>query len=402
VPPLSVSVVLPCLDEAGSVGACVREALDAMAAANLAGEVLVVDNGSTDGSQEIAVAAGATVVAERRRGYGSALQAGIEAARGEVVVMADADLTYPLNALARLVEPVLAGSADLVLGSRMNEASRASMPFLHRYLGTPVLSFLISRAAGRRIVGDSQSGFRAFRRDRILDLGVTSTGMEFASEMLIRAARAHWRIDEVATGYRERIGESKLSTFSDGWRHLQLILLLAPELLLVGPGALLLGVGILLSVLGFLRPTGLVVGSLRWQPVFFSSICLVLGTQGLLAGMVAAYRSSVATKAAGRRFALVGRPGFPNGCFGLGVLAFLIGLALDGLLFFRWVGGDVSPPVGSLELAALAQSLLMVGGTLASFGLVIRFVLRRNDPQPAPAAAEPAQPVGSVGRAGTR
>src|ERR1700712_392641 len=350
-----------------------------MSAAGLAGEVLGVDNGSPDGSQEIAVAAGATVVAERRRGYGSALQAGIAAAEGEVVVMADADQTYPLHALAQLVFPVLAGDADLVLGSRMGEAGHAGMPFLHRFLGTPVLSFLIGRAAGRRIVGDSQSGFRAFRRDRMLGLGVTSTGMEFASEMLIRAARAHWRIDEVPTGYRERIGESKLSTFSDGWRHLQLILLLAPELLLVGPGAVLLAIGALLSVIAFARPSGLVVGSLRWQPVFFSSICLVLGTQALLAGMVAAYRSSVATRATRRRFAMVGRPGFPNGCFAFGVLLLLVGLALDALLFFRWVGGDVSPPVGSLELAALAQSLLMVGGTLASFGIVVRFVLRRND-----------------------
>jgi hypothetical protein len=293
--------------------------------------------------------------------------------------MADADRTYPLSSLARLVGPVRNGDADLVLGSRMNEASRASMPFLHRFVGTPVLSFLISRAAGRRIVGDSQSGFRAFRRDRMLGLGVTGTGMEFASEMLIRAARAQWRIEEVPTGYRERIGESKLSTFSDGWRHLQLILLLAPELLLVGPGAVLLAIGSALSIVGFLRPTGLAVGSLRWQPVFFSSICLVLGTQALLAGMVVAYRSSVASRAARQRFAIVGRPGFPNGSFALGMLLLLVGLALDALLFFRWVGGHVSPPAGSLELASLAQSLLMIGGTLASFGIVIRFVLRGSE-----------------------
>jgi glycosyltransferase involved in cell wall biosynthesis len=378
VPP-RVTVVLPCLNEAGSVAACVREALDAMEAAGLPGEVVVVDNGSTDGSQALAAGAGARVVAERRRGYGSALQAGIVAAEGEVVVMADADQTYPLDQLPRLVRPVLAGDADLVLGSRMGEAGHAGMPFLHRFLGTPVLSFLISRAAGRRIVGDSQSGFRAFRRDRMLELGVTSTGMEFASEMLIRAARAAWRIDEVPTGYRVRVGESKLSTFSDGWRHLQLILLLAPELLLVGPGAALVAIGALLSVIGFLRPSGLIVGSLRWQPVFFSSICLVLGTQALLAGMVAAYRSSVATRATRQRFAVVGRPGFPNGCFALGGVVLLVGLALDAWLFFRWLGGGATPPTGSLEIAALAQSLLMVGGTLASFGIVIRFVLRRSE-----------------------
>lgn len=386
-----VTVVLPCLNEAGSVAACVREALDAMAAMDLPGEVVVVDNGSTDGSQELAAAAGARVVSERRRGYGSALQAGIVAAEGDVVVMADADQTYPLDALAQLVVPVLTGRADLVLGSRMGEAGHAGMPLLHRFLGTPVLSFLIGRAAGRRIAGDSQSGFRAFRRDRMLELGVRSTGMEFASEMLIRAARASWRIEEVPTGYRARVGESKLSTFSDGWRHLQLILLLAPELLLVGPGATLVVVGALLSLIGFVRPSGLIVGSLRWQPVFFSSICLVLGTQALLAGMVAAYRSSVATRATRRRFAVVGRPGFPNGCFAFGLILLVLGLALDAMLFSRWVGGQVSPPAGSLEVAALAQSLLMVGGTLASFGIVVRFVLRRGEAEcsesPTPASA---------------
>src|SRR6195952_2027486 len=147
-----------------------------MSAAGLAGEVLGVDNGSPDGSQELAAGAGARVVAERRRGYGSALQAGIAAAKGEVVVMADADQTYPLDALAQLVRPVLAGDADLVLGSRMGEAGHAGMPFLHRFLGTPVLSFLIGRAAGRRIVGDRQSGFRAFPRERMPGVRGPSAG----------------------------------------------------------------------------------------------------------------------------------------------------------------------------------------------------------------------------------
>ena len=228
-----------------------------------------------------------------RRGYGSALRAGFAAARGDIVVMADADFTYDLGKIPDLVAPVVRDEADLVIGGRLDAATRRTMPLLHRFVGTPVLTFLVARACGRRVVDDSQSGFRAFRRDRIAELELRSTGMELASEMLIRAARAGLRVTEVPAGYRERIGMSKLSTFSDGWRHLQLILALAPDLLLVGPGAVALGVGIGLAFLGFVSPSGVDVGSLHWQPVFFSGIAIVLGLQALLAGAVLAYRSSL-------------------------------------------------------------------------------------------------------------
>jgi len=220
---IAVSVVLPCLNEAGSVGQCVKEGIDAMTAAGLNGEVVVVDNGSIDGSSAIAQVAGARVVVEEQPGYGSALRAGFAAASGPVAVMADADFTYDLSRVPDLVGPVLADEADLVLGCRLDGATRATMPLLHRFLGTPVITFPVARACGGRVVRDSQSGFRAFNRKRMQAMNLQSTGMELASEMLIRAARAGLRIREVQTGYRPRIGESKLDTFSDGWRHIQLI-----------------------------------------------------------------------------------------------------------------------------------------------------------------------------------
>jgi hypothetical protein len=222
-----VSVVLPCLDEAGSVGRCVTEARAVLTAAGIHGEVIVVDNGSTDGSAAVAAGAGARVVTERRPGYGRALRAGFAAARAGVVVMADADSTYDLARIPALAEPVLAGRADLVLGNRLGPGARAAMPALHRLVGTPTLSFLIGRVCGGPVVADSQSGFRAFDRRRVDALGLRAAGMELASEMLIRAARAGLRIEEVDVGYRPRIGESKLSTFSDGLRHLRLIVRLA-------------------------------------------------------------------------------------------------------------------------------------------------------------------------------
>lgn len=369
-----VSVILPCLNEVDSVGRCVKEAIDAMSAARLPGEVLVVDNGSDDGSPDTAREAGARVVTEAVPGYGSALRAGFAAACGEVVVMADADFTYDLTRIPDLVAPILADQADLVLGSRLDAATRATMPLLHRLVGTPVITFLVARACGRRVVRDSQSGFRAFRRADLEQLALRSTGMELASEMLVRAARAGLRIHEVDAGYRPRIGESKLDTFADGWRHLQLILLLAPDLLLVGPGLVLIGLGAILCMSGLVAPSGLEVGSVRWQPVFFSGIALVLGVQALLAGTVLAYRSSVTGQGVRRRFAFVGRPTFPLQCLAVGVAMIIAGLAVDAILFYRWLRGAQSPPLNGLGFASLAQSLLILGGTLASFGVISRFL----------------------------
>jgi glycosyltransferase involved in cell wall biosynthesis len=374
----AVSVVLPCFNEADSVGLCVKEARDTLAAAGIVGEVIVVDNGSTDGSGEVADAAGARVIHEARRGYGSALRAGFAASAGDIIVMADADSTYDLTKIPDLVAPVRRDEADLVVGARLDAATRRTMPFLHRFVGTPALTFLVARACGGRVVNDSQSGFRAFRRDKVALLDVRSTGMELASEMLIRAARAGLRVREVPAGYRERIGQSKLNTLGDGWRHLQLILLLAPDLLLIGPGALLVLFGAVFAVLGFVRPSGVEVGSLRWQPVFFSGIAIVLGTQALLAGAVLANRSSVASGGIRERFGFAGRPAFPGKCLAAGLGAIAAGLAIDFALFIVWVQ-DKPQPSRSQALAALAHSLLIVGGTLASFGVVSRYLFSSGD-----------------------
>ena len=157
------------------------------------------------------------------------------------MVMADADFTYDLGRIPDLVGPIIEGRADFVLGSRLDSATRSTMPFLHRFIGTPVLTFLTARACGRRVVTDSQSGFRAFTREIARKHDPERVGMELASEMLINSARAGLRIEEIQTGYRPRIGQSKLETWADGWRHLTLIFMLAPDLLLIGPGLVLLG-----------------------------------------------------------------------------------------------------------------------------------------------------------------
>ena len=366
-------MVLPCLDEEDSVGRCIEEARAALCEAGFPNEILVVDNNSSDRSAEVARAHGARVVVEPRPGYGNALRTGIEAARGDIVVMADADLSYDLSRIAQLVRPVAEGSADIVVGERLSEAPSATMPFLHRRLGTPALTMLVRRAARGLEVTDSQSGYRAFRREAILSLGLTSSGMEFASEMLVRAGRARLRVAETSTGYRQRSGVSKLNTFSDGWRHVRKILLLAPHLLLVTPGLVLLGLGAAFETIGLAFPSGLGVGSLRWQPSFISGIALILGAQALLAGLVVADRQRAATGAA--RGDRRRRPSLPAACLALGLPLAALGISIDVVLFVLWLHTDHAFS-RAIPLAALAQSCVVDGASLAGFGLLYPIVLR--------------------------
>ncbi|MFM7535152.1 MAG: glycosyltransferase family 2 protein [Acidimicrobiales bacterium] len=366
-----VSVVLPCLDEAGCVAEVVGEAFQAIADAGLTGEVVVADNGSQDGSPELAAAAGARVVHQPVRGYGAALAAGFAAARGEVVVMADADRTYPLHRIGELVAPVRDGQADLVLGARWTGATARTMPFLHRFVGTPALTFLVRRAGGPERLTDSQSGFRAFRRTGLGELDLRSTGMEFASEMLIAAGRSGWAVREIPTGYRSRIGESKLDTFRDGWRHLKTILLLAPDLVLVLPGLLVAALGLLLSLWHLVSPAGVGFGSLVWQPRFFAPILIVLGVQAALAGFLLGAFGPVRP---GRR-----RPGGADDDRALrrvrrsGLVSLALGLGLDlGLLLVTVFDGS---PRRAEAFAGLAQAAIIAGASVVAGCGVVRLVV---------------------------
>ncbi len=222
-PRVDVSVVIPCLDEIDGVGRVVADARQGLHLARLAGEIIVVDNGSTDGSAAAAARSGAQVYVEPRRGYGSAIRRGLAVARGDIIVIVDADRSYDLVEVGELVQRV-ANGADLVVGTRFaNGIDAGAMPWLHRHVGTPVLNLLLALSTGRRFQ-DSQSGYRVFRRDRLTALAFQAEGMEFASEMLVRADRAGLRIEEVPVRYRRRVGSSKLRPFRDGLRHCRLVI----------------------------------------------------------------------------------------------------------------------------------------------------------------------------------
>jgi len=242
---IELTILMPCLNEARTIVACIRAAQDFLDRSQVPGEILVADNGSTDNSVQLAEAAGARVVHVPMRGYGAALLAGIGSAKGRFTVMGDADCSYDFSRLDAFVDRLRAGS-DIVMGNRFQGGIEAgAMPFLHRYLGNPVLSF-IGRLFFRSSIGDFHCGLRGFSTVAVRRLGLVSTGMEFASEMIAKAALAGYRLDEVPTVLRPdgRDRPPHLRTWRDGWRHLRFLLLFCPRWLFLYPGMVLLAAGI--------------------------------------------------------------------------------------------------------------------------------------------------------------
>jgi glycosyltransferase involved in cell wall biosynthesis len=268
--PVRLTILMPCLNEARTLPACIKKAQAYLARAGISGEILIADNGSTDGSRDIAQALGARVVTVTARGYGNALRAGIVAARGAYVIMGDADDSYDFGELEPFLHQLEAGY-DLVIGNRFaGGIEPGAMPALHRYLGNPVLSFL-----GRRLfaapVHDLYCGLRGFRREAILSLGLNAPGMEFALEMIVRAALRGLSIAEVRTTLSPdgRDRAPHLRSFRDGWRSLRFYLVLCPRWLFLYPG-------ILLAACGGIASTVLMITDVRIGAVVFAHHSLIL------------------------------------------------------------------------------------------------------------------------------
>lgn len=370
-----VSVVIPCLNEAENIEECVTTALDVLKSNGLDGEVLVVDNASEDDSAALAAAAGARVVSEPRRGYGSAYLAGFGAARGKYIVMADADLTYDFAEIPRFVAE-LDGGAELVMGDRMDNIQPGAMPWLHRYIGNPILTGLLNFFF-RTGVKDAHCGMRALRRDVLPRLDLRTTGMEFASEMVIRASKEHLRIAEFPIEYHPRGGESKLSSFRDGWRHLRFLLVHSPTHLFILPGAILAGVGTLIVVL---VGGGLDLFGRSWgiHALIGGALLMVVGTQVLALGLCAHAYGTYFMKERDPWFdRMRARFRLEHGLL-LGGLFVLMGLILGGIIVGTWI----SHGLGSLadeHMAVVAATLIIVGIQIffSSFLLSILGLRRR-------------------------
>ncbi|MBI2517739.1 MAG: glycosyltransferase [Opitutae bacterium] len=383
--PVELTVVMPCLNESLTIAGCVREALAALAASGISGEVLIADNGSTDGSQVIAAEAGARVVPVTAKGYGNALRGGIAAARGRFILMGDADGSYDFGHLPRFVERLRAG-ADLVMGNRFRGGIHpGAMPWKNRHLGNPVLSFL-GRLFFRTGIGDFHCGLRGFSAAAYRKMDLRTTGMEFASEMVIKAVLFGLRVEEVPTVLRKdgRDRPPHLRPWRDGWRHLRFMLLFSPRWLFWYPGMFLIAAGTLLG--GALLPGPLALGhiALDVHTLLFAAVAVLTGFQAVFFAVLSKYfaiRAGLQLPAA--RFESWFRHVTLESGLLLGLGLVLAGVILWSGAFWIWGGHGFGPlqPAQTLRWVIPGALCLVLGSQmiLTSFFLGVLRLDTRSD-----------------------
>jgi glycosyltransferase involved in cell wall biosynthesis len=375
--PIEVSAVIPCLNEEQTIGICIEKAFRSFTELGVRGEVVVADNGSTDGSVETARNMGARVVFERRKGYGAALFLGIAESRGEIIVMADADDSYDWGAIAPLVRKVREGY-DLVMGNRFKGGIKeGAMPGLHRYLGNPVLSG-IARIAFSAKIGDFHCGMRAFTRTAFERMQLRTTGMEFATEMVANAAHQGLRIAEVPVILYpdKRNRPPHLRSFRDGWRHLRFILTYAPDYLYLVPGCTLLLTGLFLECLLSRGPVTLYGFYLGIHFLALGSLLSLIGLNivnlGVLAKTVMAQRYSGLRS---RIVSLVRRRFSLEAGLLIGLALALSGAGMDTAIAIQWIAQYGAPMEGNVHLAFVATTAVVLGLNLIFSSFLLNMLL---------------------------
>jgi hypothetical protein len=380
---LELTILMPCLNEAETVATCVRKARDFLKRAGVVGEVLVADNGSSDGSQDLAREAGARVVQIAAKGYGSALSGGIEAARGRFVIMGDADDSYDFSRLDPFLDSLRAGNT-MVIGHRFRGGIRpGAMPWLHRYIGNPVLSFLGRLFFSCRI-GDFHCGLRGFDRSAALALALRAPGMEFASEMIVKAALARWKIAEVPTVLSPdgRSRPPHLRSWRDGWRHLRFLLMMSPRWLLLYPGVSLIAVGIAAEIAILRQPV--IIHGVRFDihTMLYAAGAIILGLQlvlfsliGRTVGVLKKLLPMTRTLAAFLRVFTLER-GVMAGV-ALGLLG--IALAVYSVLDWAHAGLGALDPVTMMRLAIPSVTLMLAGGEVLFASFLLGLIDVRPD-----------------------
>jgi GT2 family glycosyltransferase len=384
---VELSIVMPCLNEAETLGICIRKAQQFLRDNHVVGEVVVADNGSVDGSQQIARTLGARVVDVPVRGYGAALIHGIRAARGRFVAMGDSDDSYDFLGLMPFLDRLRAGD-ELVMGNRFRGGiADGAMPPLHRYLGNPVLSF-VGRLLYRSNIGDFHCGLRAFSRQAILRLDLTTPGMEFASEMVVKAHLKGLRIAEVPTTLAPdgRSRPPHLRSWRDGWRHLKFLLTYAPKWLFFYPGAALAGAGA--TAVGALLPGPVAVGELRFDvhTMIFAAAAVIIGVQLMSFAVIArlfGVREGLWPGGPGldaaRRWL-----GIDRGCM-IGGLGFAAGIVFAIIALGGWVDAGLGDLSGSGLMRTVIPSVLFCAvGVQIVFASFMVGLLSPDDAGPLP------------------
>jgi len=380
---VELTILMPCLNEAETIEVCVKKAMGYLARSGVAGEVLIADNGSTDGSQALAEAAGARVVSAPEKGYGAALIAGIKAAHGRYVIMGDADDSYDFENLDGMIDHLRDG-ADLVMGNRFKGGiEKGAMPFLHRYLGNPVLSF-IGRLFFAIPVGDFHCGLRGFSRESMLNLGLKSPGMEFASEMVVKASLNKLRIEETPTTLKPdgRSRPPHLKTWRDGWRHLRFLLIHSPKWLFIYPGTALILLGLAgagaLATHEVRLPSGIV---LDIHSLVVCCFAILIGVQLVMFGALARrYQTLEGILPPSARFQkfLMGLSLEP--ILQAALVIFLAGVAGGGWAVAHWAASGFGPILyhGVMRVLVLSLTGVAVAIQMAAAGFLASvFALRR-------------------------
>jgi glycosyltransferase involved in cell wall biosynthesis len=384
--PVELTILMPCLNEAETLAVCVDKAQAFLATGGVSGEIVVADNGSTDGSQAIATAHGARVVEIAAKGYGSALIGGITAARGEFVIMGDADDSYDFGALGGFLERLRAGD-ELVMGNRFRGGiAPGAMPPLHKYLGNPVLS-TIGRLLFRSPIKDFHCGLRGFNRASIVGLHLQTTGMEFASEMVVKSTLGGLRVSEVPTTLAKdgRSRPPHLRSWRDGWRHLRFLLIFSPRWLFLIPGIVLMVVGLLGSIFLAVGPIRLGAIGLDVSSQIYLMALAVVGYQGLLFAIL----TKIYAQHEGfniprsRNFERLERRLSLESLAVLGFLLFLVGLVIAIAQFSVWAasGFGALNPTATIRVAVPAVLFMILGAQSVMAGMflgVLSVGLRRR------------------------
>jgi len=370
---MMISIVIPALNEEGIVGKTVKTVpVEKLRENGLDVEIVVVDNASTDNTAQEAREAGARVVFGEKRGYGNAYLKGFSEAKGDIIVMGDADGTYPFEMTYEFIQPILNGEADFVMGSRLKgDIKKGAMPALHRYIGNPFLTWLLN-ALFKAGISDSHCGMRAIKKNTLKSLGLKSPGMEFASEMVIESARKKVKIAEIPINYYPREGESKLSSFTDGWRHVRFMMLYRPTPFLLVPSIIFLIMGIIFFIGVFLQ-------QYRMHSLILGGLLLIIGYQMLLAWIQFGAFGAVygITKTSGKIKKFMNYHSLGRELF-IGLVLLLAGFAVGIKVLFSWSSVGFGT-LSQIQYAVMAMILAILGIQTIFSGIFLSLLLLNNE-----------------------
>jgi len=380
---MKISIVIPALNEEEAIGNTIKSIpLEELKKNGLETEIIVVDNGSEDNTAEIARNSGATVIYEPNKGYGNAYLKGFKEATGEIIVIGDADGTYPFEIIPEFIRPILDNEAEFVIGSRLRgKIQDGAMNWLHRYIGNPLLTGTLNILFHTRI-SDTHCGMRAFTKNALDKMNLKTPGMEFASEMVIEAARKELKIKEIPIKYRKRYGgKPKLSSFEDGWRHLRFMMLYSPTILFLIPGFLLFFSGLFLILLLLAGPIKLIGNlGLDIHPMILGNFLVILGFQVIILGIYTKVFSIVrGIIKPGRFMSFFLKYNSLEIEMLIGLFIFIIGLIAATRIIYNWITTGFGP-LSELRTAILASTLMFLGIQIIFSALFLSvLLLERKD-----------------------